>query len=82
MTNSITVATRNGPVTIATKPDLSPGGVPLVSAALTLGILTYPVQLSLDEARRLARDLLDAANGAQVQADGFSRRTLTLPAGA
>jgi hypothetical protein len=77
MDQALTVATRNGDVTIATRADVSPGGNPLVAVALTLGFVTYPVQLSADQARALARQLLSAANGATLQADGFNRRTLT-----
>lgn len=68
---SITVSARSGgSVTISTQGATSPAGQPIVQACLTVGLMGYPVQMSLDDARKLARNLIDAANNAQQLADG------------
>lgn len=75
---AVTISGRTGDVTISVQGDASPAGQPIVRASLSIGILAYPAQMSLTDARRLARNIIDAANEAQQIADGLKQMASTV----
>lgn len=75
---SVTVSGRSGDVTISVQGDASPAGQPIVRASVAISVMAYPVQMSLTDARRLARNIIDAANDAQQIADGLKQMASTV----
>lgn len=68
---AVTVSGRSGDVTISVQGDQSHAGDPIVRASVAISVMAYPVQMSLTDARRLARNIIDAANDAQQIVDGL-----------